>query len=139
MQANENAAKAMLDDAYQVGRAVSRRAPKDFVPLYFWGAFLVLLVPGFDYFSTTEWGWTVIAVAAAGTTFTAYYYASRSRQVRTVERVGPWTWIALNAWVSLVGLGSLALGVRFQFTYTLGGLLSGVPYLLLAERLRNQV
>jgi hypothetical protein len=137
MDAIGQEAESLLNGAEHTRHVVAAHTPQEYVHFFGWGLFLALIVPGFDLFDRTIWGWVTLAVAAAGFLFTGVYYALRDRQVRTVDRTPSWVWVALTAWVSGAGVLSMALDDALAVSYLLGGVLAAVPLLVWAERLRR--
>lgn len=137
MEPNKQDAEMMLAHAGQAQRAVSARTPKEHVPFIAWGAFMAILVPGFDLVDRTTWGWTTIAVAVALFAATGAYFVARERQVRVADRTPSWTWVALTAGVCLGGAVAEVLDDSLAFSYVLGGVIAAVPLLLWGERLRR--
>ncbi len=137
MEPTKQEAEIMIAHAGQAGRAVHARTPKEHLPFLAWGAFMALLIPGFDLVDRTIWGWTVIAVAMVLFAATAAYFAVRERQIRVAERTPSWTWVALTAGTCLGGAVAEGLDGSLAFSYVLGGLLAALPLLWWGERLRR--
>ena len=137
MQPSKHEAQAMLADAGQVGGAVSARIPKEHVPFLASGAFMAIVIPGFDLVDRTVWGWTTMAVALVLFAATAVYYVTRERDVRVSDRTPSWTWVALTAGVCVGGAIAEGLDDAIAFSYVLGGIVAAVPLLIWGQRLRS--
>ncbi len=137
MDIERREAEALLGNADEAGRAVERRIPRERMPFLFWAAFLALIIPGFDLFDRTSWGWVTIAVAIAGFCFIGGYYMRRSQEVRAAERSPAWMWPALTAWTCVAGLVALILDGRISFAYTVGGILAAIPLVAWAQYLKR--
>jgi hypothetical protein len=130
----ENAAK-LLVEADQAGRAVERRAPKEYAPFIGWGLFNAVVIPGFDFFDRSMWGWITIGVAVVGFFATFAYFALRSMRVEVKQRSPWWIWPVLGLWIALASVLGSALDDETAFSYTLAGLIGAVPLLLWGLRL----
>ncbi len=130
-------AQAMLADAGHARQAVHARTPKEHAPFFAWGAFLALMIPGFDIFDRSVWGWITLAVALALLVATGAYHLARSRDVRVAERTPSWTWFALTVGTLLGGVIAEGLDDTIAFSYVLGGVLSAMPLLVWGQRLRT--
>jgi hypothetical protein len=138
MEPTKQEAETMLADAGQTRRAVHARTPKEHLPFFAWGAFLAIMIPGFDIFDRAVWGWTTIAVAAAGLLATGLYFAARSRDVRVAERTPSWTWVAFSVSICVGGVIAEGLDQTILFSYVLGGVLSAVPLFIWGLHLRRE-
>lgn len=137
MEPTKQEAQAMLTAAGHTGQAVHARLPKEHVPFFAWGAFLALVIPGFDIFDRTVWGFTTLAVTLALFLATGLYYAVRSRDVRVTDRSPSWTWAAMTVGMCVGGVIAEGLDDTLAFSYVIGGLLSAVPLLVWGQRLRT--
>lgn len=131
----------MLKDAGEIGDAVRARAPREH-PLYVgMGLTIALIGLAVDLKDAggvaSVVGATVALVALAVTVGTNAPYLRRHRQVRT-RRTPMWFEWALGLWsaAALFSLGILLDGT-IGFSFTLGGVVGAVPFLLWAERLRR--
>ena len=138
MQPSKREAQTMLADAGQTAGAVHARTPKEYVPFFAWGAFLALVIPGFDIFDRAVWGWTTMAVALALFLATGMYYVLRSRDVRVADQAPSWTWAALTAGICLGGIIAEGLDDAIAFSYVIGGILSAVPLFICGQWLRRR-
>ena len=127
----------MLADAQRAERRVRARSPREHVPFYLWGAFLALVIPGFDLFDRDVWGWVTIAVAVAGFIGTCGYFATRAWHVRVPERSPWWTWPILTVWHCACAAIAVLLDGALPVSFVLGGWLSAVPLLVWGARLRK--
>jgi len=142
MEPTKQDAEAMLTDAGRIESAVRARAPQEHQLYVAMGLVFVLLGMIFDLGGDDSVGATV-AVAAATVVALVVLGAShvpylrRYRQVR-VRRTPMWLEWALGCWaaVALFSLGMLLDGT-VGFSFTLGGIVGAVPFLLWAERLRR--
>lgn len=141
MEPTKQDAEAMLKDAGEVGNAVRARAPREH-PLYVgMGVTIVLIGLAVDLNDAggvaSVVGATLALVALAVTVGTNVPYLRRHRQVRA-RRTPMWVEWALGLWsaVALFSLGILLDGT-IGFSFTLGGIVGAVPFLLWAERLRR--
>ena len=134
-------AEAMLRDAGAIETAVRARAPKEH-PLYV-GMGLTILLIGLvvDLNDTGGVAGAVGAALALGalavTVGMNVPYLRRYRQVR--KRSTPqWLEWALGLWsaAALFSVGALLDGI-IGFSFTLGGIVGAVPFLLWAQRLRR--
>ncbi len=57
MGPSKHEAQTMLADAAQTRRAVHARTPKEYMPFVAWGAFMAIVIPGFDFVDRTVWGY----------------------------------------------------------------------------------
>ena len=137
MQPTKHEAQAMLTDAGHAGQAVHARIPKEHVPFLAWGAFMAIVIPGFDLFDRAIWGWATMAVALVLFAGTAVYFAMRERDVRVADRTPSWTWVALTAGVCAGGAIAEGLDSAIAFSYVIGGIVAAVPLVLWGERLRR--
>jgi uncharacterized membrane-anchored protein len=137
MQPSKHEAQAMLANAGQAGAAVSARIPQEHVPFLAWGAFMALVIPGFDLIDRTIWGWTTMAIALVLFAATAVYFVLRERDVRVSDRTPSWTWVALTAGVCVGGAIAEGLDDAIAFSYVLGGIIAAVPLLIWGQRLRR--
>ena len=133
----ENAAK-LLDEADRAGKAVERRAPKEYVPFIGWGLFNAVLIPGFDFFDRRTWGWVTIGVAVGGLVATVAYFVLRSVQVEVKLQSPWWTWLVLGLWIGLASFIAPALDDMTAFSYTLAGLVAAAPLLAWGLHLRRK-
>ncbi len=136
----------MLKGAGKIETAVRTRVPQEH-PLYVgMGLVFVCFGPVFDlgdggngaggYGATTAV--TVAAVVALAVMVGTHVpYWRRYRQVRT-RRTPKWVEWALGLWgaAALFSVGNLLDGT-VGFSFTLGGILGAVPFLLWAQRLRR--
>jgi len=127
----------MLADAGQTTRAVRAHIPKEHVPFFAWGAFLAIVIPGFDIVDRTTWGWTTMAVALALFAATAAYFVSRERHVHVADRTPSWAWVALTAGVCVGGAIAEGFDDALAFSYVIGGLIAATPLLVWGQRLRG--
>jgi len=134
-------AEAMLRGAGEIETAVRAGAPREY-PLYVgMGITILCLGMAVDLNDAgglaSVLGATLVLLAFAVTVGTNLRYLRRYRQVRT--RSTP-TWVewALGLWsaVALFSIGFLLDGT-IGFSFTLGGIVGAVPFLLWAERLRR--
>lgn len=137
MQPTKEEARAMLADAGRAGSAVRARSPKQHVPFLAWGAFMAIVIPGFDLIDRTTWGWATVAVAVVLFAATAVYFVARERHVRVEDHTPPWTWVALTAGVCAGGAIAEGLDDAIAFSYVIGGILAAVPFLIWGARLRT--
>jgi hypothetical protein len=134
-------AEAMLKDAGVIETAVRARAPQEH-PLYV-GMGLTILLIGLAVDLNDAGGVasvvgaTLALVALAVTVGTNLPYFRRYRQVRT-RRTPNWLEWALGLWsaAALFGLGILLDGT-IDLSYTLGGIVGAVPFLLWPLQLRR--
>jgi hypothetical protein len=141
MEPTKQDAEAMLKGAGEIETAVRARAPQEY-PLYV-GMGLTILFVGLAVDLNDAGGVasvvgaTLVLVALAVTVGTNLTYLRRYRQVR-VRSTPKWLEWALGLW-SAAGL--LFLGILLDgtvgFSFTLGGLVGAVPFLLWAQRLRR--
>ncbi len=141
MEPTKQDAEAMLKGAGEVETAVRARAPQEY-PLYV-GMGLTILLIGLAVDLNDAGGVAgvvgaaLVLVALAVTVGTNLPYLRRYRQVRT-RRTPMWVEWALGLWsaVALFSVGILLDGT-IGFSYTLGGIVGAVPFLLWAQRLRR--
>ena len=141
MEPTKQDAEAMLKDAGEVETAVRARTPQEY-PLYV-GMGLTILLIGLTVDLNDAGGVASVVgsilalVALAVTVGTNVAYLRRYRKVRM--RVTP-TWLewALGLWAAaaLFSFGIL-LDDTIAFSFTLGGIVGAVPFLLWAHRLRR--
>jgi len=137
MQPTKHEAQTMLADAGQTGRAVHARTPKEYMPFVAWGAFMAIVIPGFDVIDRTVWGYTTIAVAVALFAATAVYFVVRERDVRVADQTPSWTWVALTAGVCVGGAIAEGFDNAIAFSYVIGGIVAAVPLVVWGQRLRS--
>ena len=141
MEPTKRDAEAMLRGAGEIETAVRARAPQEY-PLYV-GMGLTILLIGLAVDLNDAGGVasvvgaTLVLVALAVTVGTNVPYLRRYRQVRT-RSTPKWLEWALGLWsaAALFFLGILLDGT-IGFSFTLGGIVGAVPFLLWAERLRR--
>jgi len=143
MEPTKQDAEAMLKDAGEIESAVRARAPREY-PLYFaMGLGFVCCGLFFDLGGDNDSVVAAVAVAVLAVAFLAVMvgthvpYLRRYRQVR-MRSTPKWLEWALAAWAAaaLFFLGILLDGT-IVFSFTLGGIVGAVPFLLWAERLRR--
>ncbi len=143
MEPTQQDAEAMLKDAAGIETAVRARAPQEY-PLYFAMGFgFVCCGLFFDLGGDNDGVGAAVAVAVLAAVLLAVMvgthvpYLRRYRQVRT-RSTPAWLEWALAAWAAaaLFFLGILLEGT-IGFSFTLGGIVGAVPFLLWAERLRR--
>jgi membrane associated rhomboid family serine protease len=141
MEPTQQDAEAMLRGAGEVETAVRAGAPQE-LPLYVgMGITILFLGMAVDLSEAGELAGVVAAalvlIAFAVTVCTNLSYLRRYRQVRT-RSTPKWVEWALGLWsaVAVLGLGFLLDGT-IGLSFTLGGLLGAVPFMLWAERLRR--
>lgn len=141
MEPTKQDAEAMLRDAGQVGTAVRARAPREY-PLYVAaGATIVLLGAAVDLniaggaASVVGTVLVVVALAVMVVTNGAYYLRYRKVRARSTPMRVEWA-LGLCAAAAYFALGTLLDGT-IGFSFTLGGLVGAVPFLLWAQRLRR--
>ena len=139
MDMTQKNAAELLVEADRAGKAVERRAPKEYVPFVAWGLFNALLIPGFDVFDRRTWGWVTIGTAAAGLVATFAYFLLRSVQVEVKLRSPWWVWPVLGLWIALASLVGPALDDTTGFAYTVAGLVAAAPLLAWGLHLRRRV
>ena len=137
MEPTKQEAETMLADAGHTTRAVRAHTPKEHLPFLAWGAFLAIVIPGFDIVDRTTWGWTTMGVALALFAATGAYFLSRERHVRVADRTPSWTWAALTAGVCVGGAVAEGLDDAIAFSYVIGGLIAAAPLLAWGQRLRS--
>jgi membrane associated rhomboid family serine protease len=141
MEPTKQDAEAMLKDAGEIESAVRARAPQEY-PLYV-GMGLTFLLVGLIVDLNAAGGVASVVgailalVALAVTVGTNLVYLRRYRQVR-MRRTPMWVEWALGLWAAaaLFGFGILLDGA-LAVSFTLGGIVGAVPFLLWAERLRR--
>ena len=141
MEPTKQDAEAMLKDAGEIETAVRARAPQEH-PLYV-GMGLTILLIGLAVDLNDAGGVasvvgaTLALVALAVTVGTNLPYLRRYRQVR-MRSTPKWLEWALGLWsaAALFSLGILLDGT-IGFSFTLGGIVGAVPFLLWAQRLRR--
>jgi hypothetical protein len=142
MEPTKQDAEAMLKDAGAIESAVRARAPQEY-PLYLaMGLGFVCCGLFFDLGDNDSVG-AAVAVAVLTVVLLAVLagthvpYLRRYRQVR-MRSTPTWVEWALAAWAAaaLFSLGALLDGT-ITFSYTVGGIVGAVPFLLWAERLRR--
>jgi hypothetical protein len=142
MEPTKQDAEAMLKDAGEIETAVRARAPQEH-PLYV-GMGLTILLVGLardlnDVGGVASVvGATLVLVALTVTVGTNVPYLRRYRQVRMMRGTPKWLEWALGLWsvAALLFLGILLDGT-IGFSFTLGGIVGAVPFLLWAQRLRR--
>jgi uncharacterized YccA/Bax inhibitor family protein len=141
MDPTQRAAEAMLRGAGEIETAVRAGAPQEY-PLYVgMGLTVLLLGLAVDLNDAggvaSVVGATLVLVALAVTLGTNLRYLRRYRQVRS-RSTPNWLEWALGLWsaVALFSIGFLLDGT-IGYSFTLGGIVGAVPFLLWAERLRR--
>jgi uncharacterized YccA/Bax inhibitor family protein len=141
MEPTKQDAEAMLKGAGEIETAVRARAPQEH-PLYVAMGLTILLVGLAVDLNDAGGaagmvGATLVLVALAVTVGTNVPYLRRYRQVR-MRRTPKWLEWALGLWsaAALFSLGILLDGT-LGFSFTLGGIVGAVPFLLWAQRLRR--
>jgi hypothetical protein len=120
------------------GKAVDRRERKEYIPYIGWGLFNAVVIPGFDFFDRSMWGWITIGVAVAGVVATVAYFLLRSAQVEVKQRSPWWTWVVLGLWIALDSFIGPALDDMTTLSYTLAGLVGAAPLLAWGLHLRRR-
>ncbi|HXH81187.1 hypothetical protein [Nocardioides sp.] len=133
----------MLKDAGEIGTAVRARCPQEH-PLYVGMGLTILLVGvAVDLNAAggvaSMVGAALVVVALAVAVGTNVPYLRRYLQVRT-RSTPNWLEWALGLWsaAALFLLGNLLDGT-IGFSFTLGGIVGAVPFLLWAQQLRRTV
>jgi hypothetical protein len=141
MEPTKQDAEAMLQGAGEIETAVRARAPQEY-PLYVGMGLTILLIGlAVDLNDAggvaSVLGATLVVAALAVTVGTNLPYLRRYRQVRN-RRTPMWLEWALGHWsaAALFSLGTL-LEDTVSFSFTLGGIVGAVPFLLWAQRLRR--
>jgi uncharacterized YccA/Bax inhibitor family protein len=141
MEPTKQDAEAMLKDAGEIETAVRARAPQEH-PLYVGMGLTILLVGLAGDLNdaggvASVVGATLALVALAVTVGTNVPYLRRYRQVR-VRSTPKWVEWAFGLWsvAALLFLG-IPLDGTIGFSFTLGGIVGAVPFLLWAHRLRG--
>jgi hypothetical protein len=136
MEPTKQDAEAMLRDAGQVGTAVRARAPREY-PLYVAMGLTILLLGAAVDLNGAGVGTILVMVALAITVATngAYYLRYRKVRARSTPMRVEWA-LGLCAAAAYFALGTLLDGT-IGFSFTLGGLVGAVPFLLWAQRLRR--
>ena len=143
MEPSEQDAAAMLRDAGAIESAVRARSPREH-PLYFaTGLGFVCMGLLFDLGGDTDSVGAAVAMAVLTVALIAVLagthvpYFRRYRQVRT-RKTPQWVEWAFATWAAaaLFGIG-IVLDGTIDFSYTLGGVVGAVPFLVWAERLRR--
>jgi len=131
----------MLRGAGEVETAVRAGAPQEY-PLYVgMGVTILFLGMAVDLNDAgglaSVVGAALVLIAFAVTVGTNLSYLRRYRRVRA-RSTPMWVEWALGLWsaVAVLGLGFLLDGT-ISFSFTLGGILGAVPFLLWAQRLRR--
>lgn len=138
MDTAQDEAVRLLDEADRAGREVERRAPKEYMPFFGWALFNAVVIPGFDVFEPSVWGWVTIGIAVAGLVATLTYFVVRSVQVEVKMRSPWWTWPVLGLWGAAVSFLGPALDDKIGFAYTLAGWLAAAPLLAWGLHLRRR-
>jgi hypothetical protein len=142
MKPTKQNAEAMLKDAGRIETAVRARAPQEY-PLYV-GMGLTLVLIGLVCDLNAAGGVASVVGAALALVALAFItvgtnarYLRRYRQVR-MRNTPKWLEWALGLWgaAALFSLGIL-LDDTVGFSFTLGGMVGAVPFLLWTERLRR--
>ena len=141
MEPTKQDAEAMLTGAGEIETAVRSRAPQEY-PLYV-GMGLTILLIGLAADLNDVGGVASVVgaalalVALAVTVGTNLPYFRRYRQVR--RRSTPkWVEWALGLWaLAAVFFLGILLDDTIGFSFTLGGIVGAVPFLLWAQRLRH--
>lgn len=136
MEPTKQDAEAMLKDAGQVETAVRARAPREY-PLYVAMGLTILLLGAAVDLNGAGVGTILVMVALAITVATngAYYLRYRKVRARSTPMRVEWA-LGLCAAAAYFALGTLLDGT-IGFSFTLGGLVGAVPFLLWAQRLRR--
>ena len=136
MEPTKQDAAAMLRDAGQVGTAVRARAPREY-PLYVAMGLTILLLGAAVDLNGAGVGTILVMVALAVMVATngAYYLRYRKVRARSTPMRVEWA-LGLCAAAAYFALGTLLDGT-IGFSFTLGGLVGAVPFLLWAQRLRR--
>ena len=139
MEPTKQDAEAMLRDAGQVGTAVRARAPREY-PLYVAAGLTILLLGASVDLHAAAVGvlgtvLVVVALAVTVATNGAYYLRYRKVRARSTPMRVEWA-LGLCAAAAYFALGTLLDGT-IGFSFTLGGLVGAVPFLLWAQRLRR--
>ncbi|MEJ7824817.1 MAG: hypothetical protein WKF48_05285 [Solirubrobacteraceae bacterium] len=129
-------AETMLNEGDRIARAVTERRPKEHVPYVGVGLLTALVIPGFDLFDRTTWGWVTIAIAIAGYAACMTYFGSR-RWIVVRERSSQWTWPAISVWMMLMGVTATLLDGHTDLAYTITGIAAAIPPLAWGLRLRR--
>ncbi len=137
MDVTKQEARDLLRGAQRATGAVASQSPKEHLHFWGWGLFLVLVIPGFDLFDRTVWGWVAIGVAVTLAATTGLYYLLQTRTVRPTESSPMWVWPALTAWMSGCALLSIGLNNSLTFSYALGGILAALAFVGWGERVRR--
>jgi hypothetical protein len=137
MEPTRHEAEVMLAEAQRAERSVRARSAKEHVPFYLWGAFLALVIPGFDLFDRDVWGWVTICVAVAGFIGTCGYFLTRVWHVRVAERSPWWTWPVLTVWHGVCAVSAVLLDGALPVSYVLAGWVSALPLFVWGARLRK--
>ncbi len=142
MEPTKRDAETMLTDAGEIESAVRARTPQEHQLYAAMGLVFVLIGLIVDLGDDDGVGATVAVAVAAVVALVVLGashvpYLRRYRQVR-VRRTPMWLEWALGCWaaVALFSLGMLLDGT-VGFSYTLGGVVGAVPFLLWAGRLRR--
>jgi hypothetical protein len=141
MEPSQQDAEAMLRGAGEVETAVRAGAPQEY-PLYVgMGVTILFLGMAVDLNAAggmaSVVGAALVLVAFAVTVSTNVSYLRRYRRVRT-RSTPKWVEWALGLWsaFAVLVLGFLLDGT-IAFSFTMGGILGAVPFLLWAQRLRG--
>jgi hypothetical protein len=142
MEPTKQDAEAMLKDAGKIETAVQARAPQEY-PLYVGMGLTILLIGLVSDLNDAAGvasvvGATLALVAIIAVTVgTNVPYLRRYRQVRN-RRTPKWLEWTLGLWsaAALFSFGIL-LDSTIGFSFTLGGIVGAVPFLLWAQRLRR--
>ena len=138
MEPTKEEAETMLVEAGRTRRAIYARSPKEYLPFIGWGAFLAIMIPGFDIFDRSVWGLATIAVAGAGLLATALYFVVRSRDVRVADQTPVWAWVAFSVSICVGGFIAEGLDQTISFSYILGGIVSATSLILCGLHIRKE-
>ncbi len=117
---------------------ITNRGAKEHAPWIGWGLYVIVFYSLFD-FVKPEIAIPITWIAAlAGTFITANYFRSRRAKVKTHTNAPWFAWILYGLWIAAGAFLAGHLEPYFTYTWTVTGLVVGIPFVAYGLKLKSQ-
>lgn len=122
----DNDARESLEKIKQAQRAVTEKAAKEYMVWSWWGLYVLIFYPPFDYFNGNVWGPILLAVWPVGSFLTFRYYRKSTAfpKIMTPKYI----YVGFTILIALAIMFAEIMHPYFHFAWTVAGLVVGLSY-----------